>query len=334
MRCSGCGRDNEKPGKFCVFCGTELPKSEEVRAAFLCPRCHNPLQLNHAFCDKCGYRVPKKTAHVSSAWKWILLGCVALLGLILATQFMEESAPNQYVEVGRPSLPPEPEPEPKEGLSQEEIIAAVVNIRCPSTEEEGAVYTGSGTLISEDGLILTNSHVIPQDEEFVFVDEDGCVVTIPDPVTGQVAEIYFAQPDVKIGLSDDYDIAFLQINDVYTDDEGTTWGEYPKRFSSIYDRFCENPEPRLGEPIRVYGYPGIGGGYSLTVTEGIVSGFPEYGMIATSAKIDQGNSGGLAVDAQGCMVGIPTAVVVGDYESLGRIISTKLISEFADQLSE
>jgi S1-C subfamily serine protease len=64
----------------------------------------------------------------------------------------------------------------------------------------------------------------------------------------------------------------------------------------------------------------------------VISSFSDEGVILTSAKIDQGNSGGLAVDQKGCMVGVPVAVSEGTYQNLGVIISTDLILEFSDKL--
>ena len=60
----------------------------------------------------------------------------------------------------------------------------------------------------------------------------------------------------------------------------------------------------------------------------------EDGNIYTSAKVDSGNSGGLAVDDLGCMVGIPTAVSSGEYENLGYLISTDNINKFLTEFTE
>ena len=61
-----------------------------------------------------------------------------------------------------------------------------------------------------------------------------------------------------------------------------------------------------------------------TVTEGIISSFEkveESYYYLTSAKIERGNSGGLAVTGNfSCVVGVPTFVVVGEIESLGRVL--------------
>lgn len=76
----------------------------------------------------------------------------------------------------------------------------------------------------------------------------------------------------------------------------------------------------------VLGYPSYGTDYlEITAIEGIVSGYDgEY--YTTSAKIEQGNSGGVAISQKGnCYLGIPTAVKLGVFESLGRILDVKYI---------
>ena len=76
-----------------------------------------------------------------------------------------------------------------------------------------------------------------------------------------------------------------------------------------------------------------GGGYYLTITDGLVSSLPNDGTIVTSAKIDHGSSGGLAVDKNGCMIGIPSMMSGDDNESLGVLISNSVIAEFEDKVS-
>ena len=82
----------------------------------------------------------------------------------------------------------------------------------------------------------------------------------------------------------------------------------------------------IGETLTVLGYPAIGGG-SLELTRGAVSGFlaaegQKEAWIKTDARIAPGNSGGGAFDADGNLVGIPTAIYyvegLGTEES-GRI---------------
>ena len=127
----------------------------------------------------------------------------------------------------------------------------------------------------------------------------------------------------------------MQIDDVYYDQaEGKAYGEYPKQFPAYdSDLYCKNENVKLGEPVRIYGYPAISGGFALTITDGVVSSLLEKdGLIITSAKISHGNSGGLAVDKNGCRIGIPSMVSSDDAESLGVIISNNLIYSFTDEV--
>ncbi len=94
--------------------------------------------------------------------------------------------------------------------------------------------------------------------------------------------------------------------------------KYAKNFTS--NTYCKTFA--IGDHILILGYPGVGGS-SLTATDGIISGF-EFSdgvrYIKTSAKIEHGNSGGVAIKDSGCVVGIPTFVESGQAESIGRIL--------------
>ncbi len=216
------------------------------------------------------------------------------------------------------------------------IASSVVNISCEDVTTE-EVFGGSGTILTAEGIIITNSHVIPQSEEYLNVPDEGCIIILPDPISGQPSEFYLAQPIVIPGLSDDYDIAYLEIYDALLDDDGfTKLGDYPREFPVFDDSLrCELEDVKLGEPIRVFGYPQISGGYSLTITDGVVSSFSEdFDLIYTSAKISNGNSGGLAVDDKGCMLGIPTMVSSDENESLGIILSMNLVYRFSEEVDK
>ncbi|MFC1734287.1 trypsin-like peptidase domain-containing protein, partial [candidate division KSB1 bacterium] len=193
-------------------------------------------------------------------------------------------------------------------LYSDNIAEIVVNIYCESEFNEEA-SGGSGTIFSEDGLVLTNAHIIPINTETGLIDDESvCIVVLPDPSTGAPDEIYYAYPIIVPEISELYDLAFMQIHDVFYDhEEGIAYGDYPKKFPSYIGDQCKEEDVKLGEPLKVYGYPAISGGYALTITDGVVSSLLlEEGLIITSAKISLGNSGGLAVDKNGCMIGIPS----------------------------
>ncbi|MDO8443157.1 MAG: serine protease [bacterium] len=303
MFCKNCGQKiNIGIGKkFCKNCGEEI-KFERI--AILKEKSLDWFKDNHKFL-------------------LISLGIVIFISaLVIYDEFSNTNTSSNYSNSQSISY------------DQNEIAASVVNILCPSTVSEEESSGGSGTIITEDGIILTNSHIIPQDDTNLHVDETGCLVVLPDPVTGQAREMYWAHPIVLPDVSDKYDLAFMQIYSAYYDEEtGEYGGVYPTKFPSFDDTTrCNSVDIQLGEPVRIFGYPAISGGYSLTITDGVVSSFPGDDLIVTSAKISHGNSGGLAIDRYGCMLGVPSMVSSDESESLGVIISMNLVHDFGSEV--
>lgn len=296
----------------------------------LCKNCNKEIKDGNKFCNYCGKEIlvgvvpieiqekEVKIVFNKSFYFKIALGFVGLLVLYI----IFSARPFSFLTNERE-------------IDQEVIKNSVVNVLCESGEE---ISGGSGTIITTEGIVMTNSHVIPQDEEYILTSDEGCLVILPNRQTGQPEEIYWAKPIVYPGLSDEYDLAYLEIYDVFVDEDGKVWGRYPRTFPSIfaeehkYDDVCQFRTPKLGDPVRIFGYPQTSGGFYLTITDGIISSFSDEGVILTSAKIDEGNSGGLAVDQKGCMVGIPVTISEGTYQNLGVIISTDLILEFSEKL--
>lgn len=220
-----------------------------------------------------------------------------------------------------------------------EVAESVVNIMCPYASEPFSVDSkgtgGSGTIMDDSGLIVSNSHIIPQNKDALNISEGGCFVILPNVATGSPKEVYIATPIVFNELSDEYDLAFFTITDVYTDENGEKYGTYPRKFPAFDDTGrCKDEQIKLGESVRILGYPVSSGGYNLTITDGIVSSFSDDGSVLTSAKIDQGNSGGLAIDENGCMLGIPSAVSEGEYDKLGVIIPAGTIADFINKVDK
>ena len=166
------------------------------------------------------------------------------------------------------------------------------------------IASGSGTIFRfKDGVIsiVTNKHVVS--------DNDGygpatCLIDIPgfdefSIYTDQITNV----PDV--------DLAYIDLINPSSDliavaTHGTT---------------CMD-DVQIGEKIVVLGYPDTGSNEGVTVTDGIISG-TDGKYYTTSAKIESGNSGGTAVSVKhNCYIGIPSATVVGNFESLGRILSS------------
>jgi len=304
-----------------------------------CINCGKRFSFNEKFCINCGNE-RKRSRKLLKLLRFFLCSIGGLFLLFLLLIYLLEQEENNELSALFESFMKSSRKE-VEVLEENSIISTVVNVFCPyaydklSFDSEGT--GGSGVVVTEDGWILTNNHIIPKNGDLLDVNEEGCIVVFPDESTGLPREAYLAKPYVIEDLSYEYDLALLIINDVYVGEDGESFGTLPKKFYSISDDDCNEKELKLGEPIKAYGYPSGTGGYSLTVTEGVISAFTEDG-IYISAKISQGNSGGLAADLDGCFIGIPTAVSLGEYESYGLIIPSyeteDFIKKFVSQIEE
>jgi len=183
-------------------------------------------------------------------------------------------------------------------------IGAMVNM----DGEEFLGWTGSGTIISPDGYILTNAHVVMSDRFYTVSD---LVVSLTLEQDQPPVESYYAdivQAEAKL------DLAVIKLR---SDIEGNPLDPASMNLPAV--PLGNSDTLKLGDPIVILGYPGIGGD-TITLTRGEVSGFTAeqpYGnraFIKTSATIAGGNSGGLAVNESGEIIGIPTQVGSGDLE--------------------
>jgi putative serine protease PepD len=203
-----------------------------------------------------------------------------------------------------------------------DIYNTVVEILCVNAYE---ISGGSGTNLQPEGLILTNDHVLSGPED------TRCVVGFIDPLSGVIAEVYW----LKDGYTrdSDNDLALALIGDPVVDEEGNVYG-YKSRVDEAGFPYYKEPlacadyEPVLGEYLYIIGYPALAGG-SLTVTDGLVSSlYSPDGYLITSAKIGAGNSGGLAINADACMVGVPSATYSEEDEVYGEIVDGSFVREF------
>ena len=155
-------------------------------------------------------------------------------------------------------------------------------------QERQAYALGSGFIIDEKGIVITNNHVI-QNAEDILVRVNG-------------DEEYKA---IIIGKDPLSDIAVLQI-------------EADEKFIPV--KFGDSDKSRIGDWVIAIGNPfGLGG----TVTSGIISarnrsiGLARYeDFIQTDASINQGNSGGPLFNMNGDVIGINTAIL-GQSGSIG-----------------
>ena len=154
---------------------------------------------------------------------------------------------------------------------------------------EEAESLGSGFLISADGLVVTNNHVIAGADSVLVYLNDG--TRLPAEIVGE---------DSKT------DLAVLRVI-----------ARHPLPFVS----FGDSDTAAVGDWVMAIGNPfGLGG----TVTLGIVSARnrdiqtgPYDNYIQTDASINQGNSGGPLFDMDGKVVGVATAIIARGGSSLG-----------------
>jgi serine protease DegS len=149
---------------------------------------------------------------------------------------------------------------------------------------------GSGVIVTPDGYMLTNHHVIKGADEIKVVLADGQSVSV-----------------TQVGSDADSDVALLKID-----------SDHP--LPAI--PFGKSGSQQVGDVVLAIGNPfGVG----QTVTQGIISatGRSHLGInafenfIQTDAAINPGNSGGALVNAQGELIGINTAIFSQSGGSLG-----------------
>ena len=175
----------------------------------------------------------------------------------------------------------------------------------PQTRKASAL--GSGFIITTDGIVITNNHVI-KDAEDIIVRVDG-------------DEDYKAK---VLGTDPLSDIAVLKIDS-------------EKKFTPI--KFGNSDKARIGDWVIAIGNPfGLGG----TVTSGIISarnrdlGMNRYeDFIQTDASINVGNSGGPLFDLNGDVIGINTAILGREGSiGIGFAIPSNSAKKVIDQLIE
>ncbi len=196
-------------------------------------------------------------------------------------------------------------PEQVEQLAQQQPGYGQGN-RSESEEENGFSGMGSGVIVSPDGYILTNNHVLEEATDIEIQLTDGR-----------------RAPATVIGTDPDTDLAVLKIS----------LGTVP----SI--ALGDSGSLQVGDPVLAIGNPfGVG----QTVTSGIVSalGRSELGIntfenfIQTDAAINPGNSGGALVDIHGNLVGINTAIYsrTGGYMGIGFATPTSMAKQVLDDI--
>ena len=278
------------------------------------------------------YRKPSKFTLILP---WILLLLVLLAGLWMMTKPQLPWQKNQAMVASQPSWQP-PKSEPvdtkKLGDNPNAAVASYHNAVAVAAQSVVNIYTtqkieehpymndpmmrryfeyhgipngesdntnlGSGVIISQDGYIVTNSHVISKADNIIVMLNDGRKAT---------AKV--------IGNDVESDLAVIKVD---------LTGLKPLGF--------REQSTQVGDVVLAIGNPfGVG----QTVTQGIISATGRTGLgintvedfIQTDAAINPGNSGGALVDAYGQLVGINTAIFSrsGGSMGIGFAIPTEIV---------
>lgn len=190
---------------------------------------------------------------------------------------------------------------------------SVVSVLCYSGSVENRANPdsqGSGIILSSDGYIITNAHVVGNSKTAYALK----VVTSDD-------KEYTAG---VVGFDSRTDIALLKLVDA-------------KGLKAA--SFGNSDQIKLGEDIIIIGNPG-GIEYKNSMTKGVVSAINRDASskslvkyIQTDAAINPGNSGGPAVNVYGQVIGVASAKIVDEkYEGMGFCIPSTQVKEIIDKL--
>ncbi len=196
------------------------------------------------------------------------------------------------------------------GIFNDPLFRQFFGNRAPQQEQprsQRATSLGSGVVVSPDGYIITNNHVVDgaTDVKVSFADKEE-------------------YPAKVIGTDKYTDIAVLKIN----------------RTGLTTLPFGNSTHAEVGDVVLAIGEPfGLG----QTVTMGIISAKGRAGLgierfedfIQTDAAINRGNSGGALVDTHGELVGINTAILSGETggnQGIGFAIPANLARNIMDQI--
>lgn len=192
------------------------------------------------------------------------------------------------------------------------------------SQTSSATATGSGIIISEDGYIVTNNHVVDSsssNSSYSYYELSKATSIKVKLYTATYGEDAVFDATV-VGQDSQTDLAVLKI-----DKDGLTPAE-----------FADSDQAVVGEFVMAVGSPL---GLDTTVTQGIISAVDRqvesdgvvYTCIQTDAAINSGNSGGALVNSDGKVIGINTLKLTGsNVEGIGFAIPINSTLDVIDQL--
>ena len=188
------------------------------------------------------------------------------------------------------------------------VAPSVVGVEALRDDGVGTVVlgTGSGVILSDDGYIVTNYHVVAEALDIGVTLADGR-----------------RSPALMMACDEELDLALLktELNDLQPAELGSSAGL------------------QVGDVVFPIGNPG-GEQFARSMTMGLISGLDRQlsveasslnALLQTDAAINPGNSGGPLVDCDGIVIGINSAKIVdSDFEGMGFAIPADTVRAFLE----
>ena len=206
------------------------------------------------------------------------------------------------------------------GITVEYNVNSLINMFGNRNTQSTATASGSGIIISDDGYILTNNHIVSTSSESDFYEVSSATkvtVKLFNDETEYEAKI--------IGTDEQTDLAVIKIDK----------NDLPKA------EFADSDSIKVGEFAMAVGNPL---GMESSITCGVVSAVNReitdsdgntYTLIQTDAAINSGNSGGALVNSKGQVIGINTLKLQGKgIEGMGFAIPINSTEDVTSQLIE
>jgi putative serine protease PepD len=212
-------------------------------------------------------------------------------------------------------------------LNSAKVATVLIVAESKTKGGKDVAWSGSGSIISADGLILTNAHVAEPEADGLAERYGPTNLLNPDYLQISVIETPNDSPAdpvyrARVVRTDGrIDASVIQI---YATIDGA---ELPGPLDLPTMPIGDSDKLRTGDEVTVLGFPGISQSAGVSVTRGVISTFvddPDLGHrseIDTDARIAPGNSGGAAIDNDAEIIGIPSALYAphGSLVASGRI---------------
>ncbi len=204
------------------------------------------------------------------------------------------------------------------GIKVEYNVNSLISMFGRQTQTQTATASGSGIIISEDGYILTNNHIVStssSESYYEVSDATKVTVTLFNDETEYEAKI--------IGKDEETDLAVIKI----------------EKTGLAKAEFADSDNIKVGEFAMAVGNPL---GMQSSITCGVISAVNRevtdsdgktFTLIQTDAAINSGNSGGALVNSEGKVIGINTLKLSGTgIEGMGFAIPINSTTDITSQL--